>query len=94
MGNLLDAIFLLIIVVPLIYFLSYRPLINEIKISQEAQDNLRKLNLEFEYNVKTVLRTNRELTAKTKELEDLNKHMVGRELKMIELKKQINENKK
>lgn len=51
------------------------------KIFNHMNDNLRaeRINLE------------KKVASRTKELETLNKYMVGRELKMIELKKQIND---
>jgi hypothetical protein len=60
----------------------------EIEERQKAQDKLEKLNIELEQRVK--LRT-AELETKNTELHKLNRLFVGRELKMVELKKRIRE---
>lgn len=58
----------------------------EIKMRRKAQDELEKLNEQLESRVQQ--RTN-ELENKNTELEKMNRLFVGRELRMIELKKKI-----
>lgn len=87
--NFIDALMLMGLVIPFIYFFSYKPLLKEINNNKKIQDNLMQINKNSEANAKNVYKANQELIKKTKELEELNKFMVGRELKMIELKKQI-----
>lgn len=82
--DLLDASLITTIVIPFIYFFSYRPL------SRELNNNL-ELNVKNENFLKDISKINNDLLNKTKNLEALNKYMVGRELKMLELKKQIKE---
>jgi len=60
----------------------------EIEKRQNAQDALEKLNEKLEQRVKQ--RTN-ELEEKNKELYKMNRIFVGRELRMVELKKRIRE---
>ncbi|MBU0485302.1 MAG: GAF domain-containing protein [Proteobacteria bacterium] len=60
----------------------------EIVTRKQAEGEIRKLNAELEERVR--LRT-AELAAKNEELERMNQLFVGRELKMVELKKKIQE---
>ncbi|HEX7628286.1 MAG TPA: response regulator [Candidatus Methanoperedens sp.] len=55
---------------------------------KRAKDEIKKLNAELE---KRVFERTEELTTKNKELEIMIKGLVGRELKMVELKKMIHE---
>lgn len=57
------------------------------EIEEKLAENTRDLAIKVEERTK-------ELTERVKELELLNKSMVGRELKMVELKKQIKDSKK
>jgi len=63
-------------------------ILNDITERKKAEDEIRKLNEELEQRVEE--RTT-ELEKKNEELERMNKLFVGRELRMIELKKQIAE---
>ncbi len=58
----------------------------DISKRKRAEDEVRKLNIELE---KRVLERTEELTRRNKELETMVNGLVGRELKMVELKKQI-----
>ena len=63
----------------------------DITVRKELEEKLAEFAKEQE--IKIVQRT-RELSEKVKELECVNKSMVGRELKMVELKKEIEDLKK
>ena len=58
----------------------------DITVRKEIEQKLAKYTAELE---ETILARTREIVDRVKELESLNKVMVGRELKMIELKKEL-----
>jgi predicted RecB family endonuclease len=62
--------------------------IEDISLRKELEEKLAKTVEELEIKVEE--RT-KELSDRVKELELLNKSMVGRELKMVELKKEVND---
>lgn len=70
-----------------IMLLAMEDITKEKKLENQLREYAKKLNVE-------VAEKTKQLELRVKELEKLNKTMVGRELKMVELKKEIDELKK
>jgi len=93
--NLFSVIITVSIIVLVISLISFIVLRQQIEKREMAQNELDALNNELEQKVAERTEMAEKSEAKMKEslqeLEKTNKFMVGRELKMIELKKQIKE---